>query len=322
MYDVTALGELLIDFTPHGKSESGNTLYETIPGRAPCNVLSQLCKLAKKTSFIGKVGNDSFGYTLGGLLERLGIGTEGLRYPNDALTTLAFVHLDDAGDRSFSFARNQSADVMLLSDEINQEQIRNSRIFHCGTLSMTGEPSRGATLKALQCAKDHNVLISGDPNLREPLWPDLDQGKKTMWQILEYADIIKISDYELSFLYGNIDVKSGTEKLYSDLKPKLIFATCGRDGAYLKAENGLWWHRCYLEVETIDTTGAGDTFLGAALSKLLDMGLGVDQGQALDILQFSSAVAALVTTRKGAIMSMPPFDEIERLIAENSKSGQ
>ena len=317
MYDVTALGELLIDFTPYGKSESGNPLYKANPGGAPCNVLSQLCKLGKKTSFIGKVGDDSFGHTLGGLLEHLGIGTEGLRYSNNALTTLAFVHLDDAGDRSFSFARNQSADVMLLSDEIDQEQIRNSRIFHCGTLPITGEPSRSATLKALQCAKDSGILVSVDPNLREPLWPDLEQAKKAMWQVMEYSDIIKISDYELAFLYGTVDVKEGAVKLYSDLKPKIIFATCGKDGAYLKTENGIWYHRCYTEVKTVDTTGAGDAFFGAALSKLLDTGFAVAQEQAMDILRFSSAAAALVTTKKGAILSMPSRDEIEQLISEN-----
>lgn len=311
MYQVVALGELLIDFTPYGVSDTGNILYEANPGGAPCNVMAQLNKLGNSTAFIGKVGNDCFGRELMSLLKNLSIGTQGLLLSDTELTTLAFVSLDEKGDRNFSFARKQSADVMLRWDEVNRSLIEGCDVFHCGTLSMTDEPCRSATLQALAYAKQAGKLISVDPNLREPLWKDLEQAKAAMWEVMRFADIAKISDYELEFLLGPGNLEQKAEELYRRIDSSMLFVTCGRDGAYLKSRDGWYFNRCYNEVKTVDTTGAGDSFLGAALHKILALkGEAVAQAQAKDILQFASAAASLVTTRKGAIQSMASPEEI------------
>ena len=316
MFDVVSLGELLIDFTPRGLSEQGSYVFEANSVGAPCNVLAAVTKLGKSAAFIGKVGDDTFGHFLCSTLKRLNINTDSLYFSGDSFTTLAFVTIDDTGNREFSFNRNGSADVMLEPEEIDPELIKKSKIFHCGTLSLTDSPSREATLRALDIAGKNGVLISVDPNLREPLWKSLDDARRAMELVLGYADIIKISDYELEFLYGKKDIKQAALTLWNEYKPKILFVTCGRDGAYLLKDDIFLHHPCF-DVKTIDTTGAGDCFCGSALSCMLDKGLDFDSLGADDckyILKFASAAASLATTKRGAIASMPDAGEVIKLV--------
>ncbi len=317
MFDIVSLGELLIDFTPCGKSKQGSFMFEANSGGAPCNVLAAMVKLEKSAAFIGKVGKDTFGDFLKETLIALNIDTRGLIQTPEHFTTLAFVTLDDEGNRNFSFSRKNSADVMLTPDEVDDELIRFARIFHCGTLSLTDENCRAATLKALDIAKDAGIVISVDPNLREPLWSDLEEARKAMRIVMEYADIIKISDYEIEFLYGESDIVSGAKRILKEFSPKILFATCGRDGAYMLKDDIVLHHPCFDEVKTIDTTGAGDSFCGTALSRLLDYNLdfsAVAENECFEILKYASAAASLATTKRGAIPSMPSDEQIQLLL--------
>ena len=202
VYDVTAMGEMLIDFTLNGQSDQGNNLFEACPGGAPCNVLAMLNKLGRKTAFIGKVGEDQFGRLLRDTIDELGIETKGLLLDREIHTTLAFVHTFPDGDREFSFYRKPGADMMLSEEEVDYELIRQSKVFHFGTLSMTDEPVRSATKKALETAKASGCLITFDPNLRPPLWDSLDTAKEMMEYGFRYCDMLKISDNEIQFVTG------------------------------------------------------------------------------------------------------------------------
>lgn len=318
MFDIISLGELLIDFTPRGTSERGNFLFEASPGGAPCNMLAAAAALGKKTAFIGKVGDDTFGRFLESTITSLGIDAGALYKTDGAFTTLAFVTLDSEGNRNFSFARNKSADTLLSPDEVPAELIKNTRIFHVGTLSLTDEPSKSATMSALETAKKHGVCISVDPNLREPLWRNLDDAKNAIRTVLSYADIIKISDYELEFLYGISDIEKAARLCFEEFSPKILFATCGKKGAYALTENHTVHHPCYLKVKTVDTTGAGDSFCGTSLSALIDEGLdfsALTEEKLFEIARFASAAASITTSRYGAISVMPRREEIEDLIS-------
>ena len=313
-YDVVALGELLIDFAMSGQSEQGNNMFEACPGGAPCNVLAMLNKLGKKTAFLGKVGNDQFGKLLKSTIEEIGIDTKGLLMDEEVRTTLAFVHTFADGDRDFSFYRNPGADMMLSEEEVDMEMIRDARVFHLGTLSMTDEPARTATKKALNTAKEAGCLISFDPNLRPPLWKSLDTAKEMMEYGFGYCDILKISDNEIQFVSGKEDYDEGIQYLQEKYNIPLIFLTLGKDGsrAYYK---GMRAEKEGFQVDTIETTGAGDSFCGSAISKVLDKGIdNLTESDLEDILTFANAAAAIVTTKKGAIRSMPELGEIEKLI--------
>lgn len=315
MFDVTALGELLIDFVQDPKAE--NMQFLANAGGAPANVLACLSRLGKKTSFIGKVGDDMFGSYLSDTLNRIGINTDGLVMSGDEFTTLAFVALDDNGNRTFSFARKNSADVMLGASEVKLELIGKSRIFHCGTLSLTHPCSGEAALVALKFAKEKEVCISVDPNLRLNLWESEAAAKEAIKLCLEYADIIKISDYEVNFLYGDSGVKTAAEKIAAEYSPKIIFITCGGNGAYMYLNGKIFFAPCYESIKPVDTTGAGDCFCGAALSRLLDFNLEFDRlsdKDCLDILNFANAAANLSTAKFGAIPSMPEKGDIEKLL--------
>ena len=317
MFDIVSLGELLIDFTPQGVSDKGNYLFEANPGGAPCNVLAAMAKLGCKTAFMGKIGTDTFGNFLKDTVEKIGINTDGLKMTDENFTTLAFVTLDADGNRSFAFSRNNSADVMLTEDEVDEDIIKNSKIFHCGTLSLTHPQVKKATLKALNTAKENGVIISVDPNLRLPLWKSEDDAKEAINTVLEYADIIKISDYEIEFMCGEKDVLEGAKKMYKQYNPKIMFATCGKDGAYIIKDDIVLHHPCYDEVKTVDTTGAGDCFCGTSLKKLIDYKLdfaSLTKDDCFDIIQYASAAASLATTKYGAISIMPSDDEIKQLI--------
>ena len=316
-YDVTALGELLIDFTENGTSEQGNTMLEANPGGAPCNVLAMLQKLDKKTSFIGKVGNDQFGRMLKETIESVGIDSGNLIMDEEVHTTLAFVHTFADGDRDFSFYRNPGADMMLKTEDVQKDRIESSKIFHFGTLSSTHEQCREATRYALQCAKETGVLVSFDPNLREPLWNDPEDAKREIVYGLGLADIVKISDNEVVFMTGEEDYEKAARILQETYQIPLLFVTLGRDGSRAYYKDLRVEAAGFIQENTIETTGAGDTFTGCVLSKILDRG-GIEdlsEAELQDMLVFANAGASLITTRRGALKVMPEKKEIEELTA-------
>ena len=316
IYDVTALGEMLIDFAVNGASDQGNQLFEACPGGAPCNVLAMLNKLERKTAFIGKVGEDQFGKLLKDTIDTLGIETKGLVLDKDVHTTLAFVHTFPDGDREFSFYRKPGADMMLGEDEVDYDLIRQSKVFHFGTLSMTDEPVKSATKKALKVAKEAGCLITFDPNLRPPLWDSLDDAKAQMEYGFERCDVLKISDNEIQFVSGMEDYDDGIHYLQEKYQIPLIFLTMGKEGsrAYYK---DLRVEQPGFKVKAIETTGAGDTFCGCAINGVLTYGLdGLDEEKLKEILTYANAGAALITMKKGAIRSMPEPENIKELIGE------
>ena len=304
-YDVVALGELLIDFTQNGFSEQGNGLFEANPGGAPCNVLSMLNNLGKKTAFIGKVGKDQFGLTLKKTLEELGIGTENLMMDEEVHTTLALVHTFEDGDRDFSFYRNPGADMMLRADELKEDLISDTRLFHFGTLSMTHDGVKDATIKAVTKAKEAGALISFDPNLREPLWDSLDHAK--------------ISDNEIQWLTGKEDFTEGVAAIRAEFPIPLILVSMGKDGSRAYYQDGYVEVAPFLQENTIETTGAGDTFCACIINYVLDHGLtGLTDDQLQEMLTFANAAASIITTRKGALRVMPTFDEVQDYLSKNT----
>lgn len=313
-YDVIALGELLIDFTMNGQSEQGNNMFEACPGGAPCNVLALLNKMGKKTAFIGKVGKDQFGTLLRDTITEAGIDASNLMVDENVNTTLAFVHTFPDGDREFSFYRNPGADMMLIADEVNPEVVKNTKVFHFGTLSMTHEGVREATKKAVETAKANGCLVSFDPNLRPPLWSSLDLAKEQMEYGFGKCDILKISDNEIQFVSGKEDYDEGIAYLQETYNIPLILLTMGKDGsrAYYK---GMRVERPGFSVKAIETTGAGDTFCGSSLNYLVDHDFeNLTEEQLGEMLTFANAAAALVTTKKGAIKAMPVKEEVLELI--------
>lgn len=316
--NVVALGELLIDFTDNGISPQGNPVMEANPGGAPCNVLAMLTKLGYQTAFIGKVGDDMFGKQLADALYEVGIGTDGLVYDKKIHTTLAFVHTFPDGDRDFSFYRNPGADMMLSEDEIDEELIRNAEIFHFGSLSMTAEPVKNATIKALKTAKEAGVTISFDPNLREPLWDSLDDAKREISFGMSRCDILKISDNEITWFTGKVDFDEGVAALwemYPDIK--MILVSMGRDGSRCYQKGRSVTVKPFLQEKTIETTGAGDTFCAGVLHYVLKQGLrDYSEDEMKDMLTFANAAASIITTRKGALRVMPFKEEVEALISE------
>ena len=309
-YDVTALGELLIDFTSNGISEQGNPLFEANPGGAPCNVLAMLQKLGKKTAFIGKVGNDIFGKMLCEKVQATGIDISGLVTDEKVNTTLAFVQTLEDGDREFSFYRNPGADMMLTASEIDEDKIRNSHIFHFGTLSMTAEGVEEATKKAIGIAKDSGCILSFDPNLRPPLWSS--EAKEKIAYGLSVCDILKISDNEIEFMTGTTDIDAGIAKIREQYNIPLVFATLGKDGSKAYYKDICVYVEGFANPNTIETTGAGDTFCANALNYVLEHGMDdLTEENLKELLTFANAAASLITTKKGALCVMPTKDEIE-----------
>ena len=314
-YDVVALGELLIDFINNGTSVQGNPLFEANPGGAVCNVLAMLNKLGHKTAFIGKVGEDIFGHQLKKVLDEISIDTTGLLMDKEVRTTLAFVANDESGERSFSFYRNPGADMMLRADEVDEELIKASRGFHFGTLSMTHELVREATKRALDIAKENGLLISFDPNLRESLWDTLENAKTQVDYGLHYCDVLKISDNEIQWFTGEEDYDKGIRILQEKYQIPLILLSMGKEGsrAYYK---GLRVEvPGFVQKNTIETTGAGDTFFGACLHYVLKKDLhNLSENDLKEMLTFANAAASIITTRKGALKVMPAKEEIEALL--------
>ena len=311
-FDVVALGELLIDFTENGKSAQGNMTYEANPGGAPCNVLAMLNKAGRKTAFIGKVGQDLFGNKLKATLDEVGIDTSNLIIDEDARTTLAFVETFPNGDRDFSFYRNPGADMMLRKEDLHEDLIRDAKIFHYGTLSMTHDGVREATKKAIDIAKESGAILSFDPNLRPPLWKTLDDAKEQVAYGLSKCDVLKISDNEIQWFTGEEDFDAGIAKLREQYNIPLIMLSLGSRAYYkdLRVEV-----KPFLQDSTIETTGAGDTFGGCCLHYVLKYGLdNLDEEKLTEMLTFANAAASIVTTRKGALRVMPEVEEVEAFI--------
>lgn len=316
LFDVTAIGELLIDFTENGTSSQGNPLLEANPGGAPCNVLAMLERLGKKTAFIGKVGKDMFGDQLKAAVEEVGIDTRNLIMDDEVHTTLAFVHTYPDGDRDFSFYRNPGADMMLTKDEVSLELIRNSRIFHFGTLSSTHEGVREATRYALDSAKKAGCIITFDPNLRPPLWKSLDDAKTEIEYGLTKCDVLKISDNEVEFLFGTTDYDKGAALIREKYNIPLVLITMGKDGSRAYYKDLRVECAPFLQENTIETTGAGDTFCASILNYVLEHGLAdLTSDNLLEMMTFANAAASLITTRKGALRVMPERQEVLDFIA-------
>ncbi len=313
MYDVAALGELLIDFTCLSTDTDGYPTMAAHPGGAPANYLAALTKFGAKTAMIGKVGSDAFGRLLIKTLKGAGIDTRGMLVSDDVFTTLAFVTLDDSGDREFSFARKPGADTQLRFDEIDLSVIDASKVLHFGTLSMTNEPARDATYKAVEYAAGHGKLISFDPNLRKPLWDDLDEAKRQMLWGLKHADIVKISDEETEFLFG-IAPEEAAKHIIDSFGVRLVYVTCGAEGCFYRTKTASGFVKALSGIAVKDTTGAGDIFGGSAMYGLLRAG-GVPEKLTAEelenIVSFACASAGLSTTKAGGISSVPELGEVE-----------
>ena len=310
--DVVALGELLIDFACLNTDSDGYPTMAAHPGGAPANFLAALTKFGAKTALLGKVGTDAFGKMLTGTLQKAGIETRGLVCADDVFTTLAFVTFDEHGDREFSFSRKPGADTCLNFDELDLSLIDEAKVFHFGTLSLTDEPARTTTQKAVAYAKKAGKLITYDPNLRKPLWRDLEEAKKQLIWGLQQADVVKISDEEVEFLFG-LGVEEGADYILKNQGVKLVFVTCGADGCYFKNAVASGKVPSLRDIQVKDTTGAGDIFGGSAVWKLLQYGVSpelLNEAQLRDVVTFACTSAGLSTTRSGGISSVPEYEEV------------
>lgn len=307
MYDVVALGELLIDFTTIRADSDGYPTMAAHPGGAPANFLAAIAKFGGKAAMLGKVGTDTFGKLLTSTLREVGIETNGIVASDEFFTTLAFVTLDANGDREFAFARKPGADTQLRFDELELSLLDETRVFHFGTLSLTGEPSRTTTYRAVEYAREHGKLITFDPNLRKPLWRELDEAKQQMLWGLAHADVVKISDEEVEFLFG-LGVQEGAQYILEHFPVKLVFVTCGPDGCWFQNKNASGHVDSLRNIQVVDTTGAGDIFGGSAVWKLLQTGKApevLDEAALREIVSFACTAAGLSTTKPGGISSVP-----------------
>ena len=316
MIDVVALGELLIDFACIGTDAEGYPTMAAHPGGAPANFLAALTKFGAKTALIGKVGTDAFGKMLTGTLAKAGIDTRGLVAAEDVFTTLAFVTFDETGDRAFSFSRKPGADTCLSFEEVDLSLIDEARVFHFGTLSLTDEPARTATRKCVAYAKQQGKLITYDPNLRKPLWKDLEEARKQLIWGLSQADVVKISDEEVEFLFG-LGVQEGAQHILDNFGVKLVFVTCGADGCFFQNKNAKGHVPSLSGISVIDTTGAGDIFGGSAVWKLLQTGKNpeeLEESELREIVRFACTAAGISTTRSGGISSVPEYPEVQKYL--------
>ena len=312
MIDVVALGELLIDFTCVSTDGSGYPTMAAHPGGAPANFLAALAKFGAKAALLGKVGTDAFGRLLTATLEDAGIETKGLIATDDVFTTLAFVTLDETGNREFSFSRKPGADTCISFEELDLGLIDEAKVFHFGTLSLTDEPARTATQKAVAYARNAGKLITYDPNLRKPLWKDLEVAKEQLLWGLAQADVVKISDEEVEFLFG-LSVREGAAHILENYGVKLVLVTCGADGCWYQNANAQGHVPSLSDIHVIDTTGAGDIFGGSLVWKLLQIGKAPEElsrEELGDAVRFACTSAGLSTTQSGGISSVPEYEEV------------
>ena len=317
MIDVVAMGELLIDFTCASTDTEGYPTMVAHPGGAPANFLAALAKYGAGTALLGKVGDDTFGRLLVGTLKKAGIDTRGIVADETVFTTLAFVTLDETGNREFAFSRKPGADTCITFGELKLELIDEAKVFHFGTLSLTDEPARSATYKAVQYAKERGKLITYDPNLRKPLWKDLDAAKEQLLWGLRHADVVKISDEEVEFLFG-LGVREGAEHILREFGVKLVFVTCGADGCYFQNAVACGHVPSLSGIRVVDTTGAGDIFGGSAVSQLLQLGKAPEtltEAELRSVVRFACTAAGLSTTRPGGISSVPEKSEVKEKMA-------
>lgn len=313
--DIVVLGELLIDFTEAGYGASGMKLFEQNPGGAPANLLTVVSHMGFKTSFIGKVGNDMHGLFLKRTLEQEGIGTDSLIVDDSLFTTLAFVEIDKNGERNFSFARKPGADTQLKAEELNQELLKNCKIFHFGSLSLTDDPAKKATQEAVRIAGDAGAVISYDPNYRASLWPDPAAAVAAMKSMIPMVDVMKVSDEESLLLTGESDYESAADVLLS-MGPQLVAITLGADGVLIATKEDKKVVSGY-QVDTVDTTGAGDSFWGGFLSGFLTLNKNLDElswDEICACAQQGNAVAALCVQKRGGIPAIPAKEEVEKLL--------
>lgn len=314
MFDVLAIGELLIDFACLSADEDGYPTMAAHPGGAPANFLAALQRFGAKTAMISKVGADAFGRMLVGTLNKADIDTRGIQLADDVFTTLAFVTFDETGNREFSFARKPGADTQIRDADVDKALLDEARVVHFGTLSLTDEPARSATREAILYAKAHGKRISFDPNLRKPLWRDLAEAKAQMLWGLAQADVVKISDEEVEFLFPGLTFSQAAEQIMADFGVKLVFLTLGKDGCLFRNKNGSGTTPGMTGLHTIDTTGAGDIFGGSATWALLQSGKEPDAlttDEMEKIAHFACTSAGLSTTRAGGISSIHSLEEIK-----------
>lgn len=312
MIDVIALGELLIDFATLSTDAEGYPTMAAHPGGAPANFLAALTKFGAKTALLGKVGSDTFGDLLLTTLEKTGIETKGMIRTDDVFTTLAFVTFDKDGDRKFAFARKPGADTCLSFEEIDLSLIDEAKIFHFGTLSLTDEPAKTATQKCVEYAKSKGKVVTYDPNLRKPLWNDLEEAKAQLLWGLRYADVVKISDEEVEFLFG-LGVEDGAKHILENFGVQLVFVTCGADGCFFMNTQAKGHVPSLSGVKVVDTTGAGDIFGGSAVWKLLQLNQApgtLNEEQLREVVTFACTSAGLSTTKHGGISSIPEFGKV------------
>ena len=312
MIDVVALGELLIDFACISTDGDGYPTMAAHPGGAPANFLAALTRFGANTALIGKVGSDTFGKLLLNTLKKAGIETRGMAVTDEVFTTLAFVTFDAHGDRDFAFARKPGADTCLSYEEIDLSLIDEAKVFHFGTLSLTHEPARSATYKAVAYAKSKGKLITYDPNLRKPLWDDLEEARKQLLWGLEQADVVKISDEEVEFLFG-LNPEEGAKHILEHFGVKLVFVTCGAEGCFFKNARAEGHVPALSDISVTDTTGAGDIFGGSAVWKLLQSTTApqdLSEADLRDIVTFACTAAGLSTTKSGGISSVPDYDAV------------
>lgn len=317
MFDVTAIGELLIDFAWLHSDSLGYPTMAAHPGGAPANFLATLQKLGKRTALISKVGDDVFGKMLIDTMKHMGTETSGIKTSSDVFTTLTFVTFDSSGNRDFFFSRKPGADTQLSSKDLDLGLLESCRVLHFGSLSLTADPAKSATYEAIRYAKKNNKLISYDPNFRKSLWDNLDIAKEQILWGLSQSDIVKISDEECKFLFGNISFELAAQKILKEYGVKLVYITLGKNGC-VAATNRVFVNTSgFPELNTIDTTGAGDIFAGAAMCRVLSLEKDIEDLSSedlLEIIRFACACASLSTTRPGGISSIPNEEEITALL--------
>ena len=319
MFDVVALGELLIDFAPHSTNASGYPVLSANPGGAPGNFLAALCRYGCRTAMIGKVGDDAFGRLLEDTLKKAGIDTRGVIRDKRCFTTMAFVSLDESGNRDFSFARKPGADTCLTPGEVDESLLNGAKVFHFGTLSLTDEPAASATRKAVRLAKEHGLLISLDPNLRKPLWKNEEDAKAAVEWSLRQADIVKISDEEIHWLWG-LNPEEGAQKLLKEYGVSLVYATLGPKGCHAATRSVSVTVKSPSGIQVVDTTGAGDIFGGSAMSQFLQCGkapVELTEKELEGIVRFACTAASLSTQTHGGISSVPEREAVLAKMAEN-----